>query len=678
MAEIKIKVCSLLIIVSMILTGILIATPTVMAGKVINHEDPTPSDNGYKRFIWEAAHPLEDDYIEWWYFKLTDPDTNRNFIFFYIIVNPKDTAGSKANTGAYVAPGMYYDEDTEDNGNGDKVFVIDKYDLSALFPAPQVGYLDVRIDYPNNYASTTDPPIPPSGGDGDIVHTVGNIRSTAEVKGMLDGLPFVLSDWSWDLTFTRNVGGQPDPNLWIPYMMDAEVTGSITVNGQTYNAESDWVGYQDHNWGYPFPRQWIWGGASFFTPGTNEEMSFILGGGNPGVEPFVNERGLSLALSDDEDYYEWSTSDGDIISYTYDNRYWYEETPNLWQIPNYCEVIVMDQTSDPERYRLEVSFYIREDITIRYPMPKPEGGEFNDFGSLGAQVSVKLSQWNGISLSWDEIKTWHPDNPSMNQLWGGFEYGVDSILPDLIIEDIWAPGSLPGPIMATVKNQGTHTANDFWVSFIQKKVSGMTSEPWVHILTQDIPLVPIYVGTTLNPGETKDVTTQWTSPPFQPNADEFHHNILWVYADRYDTLTDPPEIKKERTDRVVELDEENNHLAYNGDTGEILHTYEYGAFIPGDTIEIEFSVRNPAYVTSVVTLTIDESTVPTNWGTNLYDSFSNPVDEITLSPKESSTMILEISTPATATEGAVIDVSGDWVGVSDDTLYEFIVLPFLE
>jgi len=197
---------------------------------------PTPfrevnslADNGWK-------YPLVSDsvvsalYQEWWYFQVVDPNTDLFFTCWYEIDNPAGETmdGMEIPRASYVGSEGFY---------GDYRFVWPMLSID-------LGEYTAATDTWNvNIAGNT------------IVATDLN---TVEIIGY-----DIITEVSWDLTFTRNVvagtytdavptGFSPTDILgWCSVLPVADVTGTITINGEVIAVDLAGAGYSDHNWGSP-------------------------------------------------------------------------------------------------------------------------------------------------------------------------------------------------------------------------------------------------------------------------------------------------------------------------------------------------------------------------------------------------------------------------------------------
>jgi hypothetical protein len=221
---------------------------TVSIGHGATVSGVTVADDAYHYSEW-AGSGHDVNYTEWWYFNLFDAEHNLQAIFTYFIADPANLAGigqSQLTAVAYTSTGI--------------VSVNDVYAPDAFSASPD----DADVQIAGNGIQVV---------DGDTYRITGATRD-----GRL----------SWDLTYARQspswlaadrmvVGGQAWEQMsWLVYMPRADVTGQLTVDGQTYDVAAS--GYHDHNWGEWIFTEALWNWAQYSEPGLAFELGDFIGG----------------------------------------------------------------------------------------------------------------------------------------------------------------------------------------------------------------------------------------------------------------------------------------------------------------------------------------------------------------------------------------------------------------
>jgi hypothetical protein len=101
---------------------------------------------------------------------------------------------------------------------------------------------------------------------------------------------------------------------WLLYMPRAHVTGTLTVNGHTYNI--DCPGYHDHNWGEWNFQAVIWNWAQYSQPGLEFDLGDFVG--NPNGRASLDIAGQRVVFSKDQYnlvHTKWAFDPLDNISY---------------------------------------------------------------------------------------------------------------------------------------------------------------------------------------------------------------------------------------------------------------------------------------------------------------------------------------------------------------------------
>ena len=202
-----------------------------------------PSDDAYHFAAWSGG-ALDPLYTEWWYFDLFDARTGLKAIFSYFVQDPSGLAGPprvQMVAVAYTGQGM--------------VRALDAYPVAAF----------------DAMASRADVTLGANGidaADADTYRIHG-----ASLDGRL----------AWDLSYAREaapwfagdrvtVGSFPWEKMsWLVYMPRALVTGTVVVDGRSYEVAAP--GYHDHNWGEWIPTDALWNWAQF----SDEHVAIELG-----------------------------------------------------------------------------------------------------------------------------------------------------------------------------------------------------------------------------------------------------------------------------------------------------------------------------------------------------------------------------------------------------------------
>jgi hypothetical protein len=227
----------------------------------LHAETVTEANDGYHLLGWLGSSHLAD-YTEWWYFNVYDTTNNVQAIFSYLINNPFNLSGGLAPVGisemaavAYTPAGIVPEADIY---------------LTPAFSA-KVLKADVTIGKQNSITVIDESTYQIAGAtrDGKIAWNLLYQRTAP----------------SWFAASRSSVAAQPwELMSWLLYMPAAAVSGTLTVNGTSYEVNA--TGYHDHNWGEWDLTGVPWNWAQFSQPG----LTFDLGdfpnkpGGTAGVE----------------------------------------------------------------------------------------------------------------------------------------------------------------------------------------------------------------------------------------------------------------------------------------------------------------------------------------------------------------------------------------------------------
>lgn len=318
----------------------------------------------YNTYRWEGQH---EEWYEWWYYKVVDPDTNEAFFFTYGVVNPGDSAGKKKGTKSLVQAGSF----------SQMISVERDFPLSAF--SAQKNRVEVKVG--ENIATDQ--------------RLSGNIQDDA-------GNPI-----SWDLELKKEWGfdamgwGMRNPHVsgiyWYPAQASARMSGRIHFRGKDYILR-DAPAYQDRNWGRRFPKWWTWLVSNHFqdSPGT----TLAAGGGKPHVfnaAPLFT--GLCIGLLHEGKEYVFRTTDGHRVSW--DIRW------GKW------EVSAVNNSGQ----KIEISAFAPQEKFLLLPFTTPQGSMFYDYEALSGKMRVKLSEREGFG--WKTIADLHTDQAGIE--WGSPE-----------------------------------------------------------------------------------------------------------------------------------------------------------------------------------------------------------------------------------------------------------------
>jgi hypothetical protein len=248
--------------------------------------------DAYHFKYWEGS-PLNAAYNEWWYFNVYDAKDGLHAFFTYQVADPLNLTGE---------------------GGGDLTAVVyqgsnivtesDLYPLSAF----SASYSAADVTLGANTISVSSP-------DTYLV-------SGATVDGRLSwNLRYDRDAASWFADNRINVAPAAWEEMsWLIYMPRAGVTGTLTLDGRTYNIACS--GYHDHNWG-----QWNfetvrWNWAQFSLPGVTFDLGDIVG--NPNGTASVDIAGQRTVFSAGQytlTHTKWAFDSADNIPYPVESTF---------------------------------------------------------------------------------------------------------------------------------------------------------------------------------------------------------------------------------------------------------------------------------------------------------------------------------------------------------------------
>ena len=189
------------------------------------------------------------DYTEWWYFNVYDSSNHVQALFSYLVDNPLNVPGGLFPIGisemaavAFTPNGMI---------NEANEFLTPSFSAKYLKADVKIGKQDsITVIDPDTYQ------ISGATRDGRIVW---NLEYKRDARSWYAGSRFNVAADPWQLM------------SWLLYMPRAEVTGTLTIDGMTYNVNAP--GYHDHNWGEWNLNGVPWNWAQYSQP----DVTFDLG-----------------------------------------------------------------------------------------------------------------------------------------------------------------------------------------------------------------------------------------------------------------------------------------------------------------------------------------------------------------------------------------------------------------
>lgn len=327
----------------------------------------------YNAYLWNRENALSEngsvdrnDWYEWWYYKIVNPETREAFFLTYGVINPWDGDGSMAGTTAVVQVGDF------------------KHHLlvAGKFPVTQF-----TADYDKTSVSI-------GGNTATDKHLAGHVTENGH-------------EVSWDLAFAKKwkfaaMGwSMTVPNLsgiyWYPAQASAVANGWIRFDGTLYELNNA-PAYQDRNWGRNFPKWWTWLTSNHFenSPGT----TLAAGGGEPKVFNSVYLfSGLCIGLKHQGKEYIFRTTDLDFINF---NIGW-----GVWNVA----------AQNSRGQKIEISAYAPPDQFMMLPFQSPRGPQFYDYEALMGKMTVKVFERSSIFDKWHAVA-------DLTTLEAGIEWGT--------------------------------------------------------------------------------------------------------------------------------------------------------------------------------------------------------------------------------------------------------------
>ncbi len=328
-------------------------------------------------FRWNYGNPAAAQrdtkpWFEWWYYKITIPETREAYYFVYGIVNPWDKTMTVPASRAYVSFGNFSAGEQFDQRYGVKDFYASSKETL------------VKIGSHNQATDTR------------FFGAINTGTSSGEVSWDIN----IKKIWAYNATSWAT--GKGITNIeWYPAQADARCSGNIKLqDGRLVNFK-DAPCYQDRNWGRTFPEWWTWIVSNHFekSPGT----ALAIGGGKPtylGVPFPYSGVSIGLRYKGKEIAFRPNDLNPVLIDIYFGN--WYAKAMN-------------------DKYLIEVRALAAKDDFLDLEFMTPAGDIFHDFEALMGTLEVKLfKRPSRLSLAWELVDTLYSD-------FGGIEFGSRNI-----------------------------------------------------------------------------------------------------------------------------------------------------------------------------------------------------------------------------------------------------------
>ena len=269
--------------------ALLVATAFASFGQTLSAIDGpalAPADDGYHFQYWEGS-PYNAAYNEWWYFNIYDVKDDIQAIFTYQVADPLNLTGhGVSDLTAVVYQGKNIIPESD-------LYPLSAFTASSTAANVMLGGNMISVIGPNTYTV--------SGTTMDS-RLGWSLTYDREIPSWFAGDRMQVASAAWQQM------------SWLLYMPRAHVTGTLTIDGQTYRI--DCSGYHDHNWGQWDFETLIWNWAQYSQPG----LSFDLGDfvGNPNGRAGINVGGQLLIFAADHytlAHTKWAFDPQDNIRY---------------------------------------------------------------------------------------------------------------------------------------------------------------------------------------------------------------------------------------------------------------------------------------------------------------------------------------------------------------------------
>jgi len=305
--------------------------------------------DGYHFLDWLGTSNLAD-YTEWWYFNVYDSAHGVQAIFSYLVNNPAGQSGGLFPVGisemaavAYTSGGLVSEED---------VYPVHAFSAAYQEANVQIGANAVTAINPDTYQITG------ASRDGRIAWDLMYQRTA---PSWFAGQRFSVASEPWELM------------SWLLYMPAASVTGTLAVDGVSYNVSAP--GYHDHNWGEWDLTGVPWNWAQYSQPG----LTFDLG-------DFPDKPGGVASIDVDGQRYVFQSG-----QYTLTHTEWaYDPVYNLY----YPTQSVFQANNGTAAMAVTMNVNSTEPLSAPLPPSVPNAVIYEQTANYSGAVSI-----NGISTS---------------------------------------------------------------------------------------------------------------------------------------------------------------------------------------------------------------------------------------------------------------------------------------
>ena len=267
--------------------SVFLAALSVAAQSSLHAQQHVSEINDAYHFKYWQGSPYDAAYTEWWYFNLYDKKDDLQAIFTYQVADPLNLSRQGGGDMTMV---VYQGDKTITEGD---FYPLSLFKASYSAANVSVGANTISVAEPNTY-----------------------VIAGSSLDGRLSwNLYYDRESGPWFGVHHKNVAPLPWEQMsWLLYMPRARVSGTLTVDGHTY--QIDCPGYHDHNWGEWDFATVTWNWAQFSEPG----LSFDLGDfvGNPNGRASIDILGERIVFP--ADHYnlihtKWALDKQNNVSY---------------------------------------------------------------------------------------------------------------------------------------------------------------------------------------------------------------------------------------------------------------------------------------------------------------------------------------------------------------------------
>jgi hypothetical protein len=307
-------------------------------------ESAISESNDAYHFLYWLGTTQPGSYTEWWYFNLYDSSNNVQAIFSYLVTNPASLPGGVSPLGISDMSVVAY------TGGG----IVTESDL-YLAHAFSAAYNKANVQIGSNAIAVIDP---------DTYQIQGATRDSR----ILWNLTYRRTAPAWDAAVRFNVAPEPwELMSWLLYMPAAAVSGTLTVDGTSYNVSAS--GYHDHNWGEWELTGVPWNWAQYSQPG----LSFDLG-------DFPNKPGGIASIAVDGQRYIFQSS-----QYRLTHTAWaYDSVHNLY----YPTQSVFEADNGTARMTLTMTVQSTAELSAPLPASDPNAIIYEQTATYEGQVAI--------------------------------------------------------------------------------------------------------------------------------------------------------------------------------------------------------------------------------------------------------------------------------------------------